>query len=49
VGLGAVGDVGESAVGSVGTSGPVVVQRSIKSCVVSSGRLLSMAHPSLHV
>lgn len=45
MGLGAVGDVAESAVGSVGTSGPVVVQRSIKSCVVSSGRLSSMARP----
>ena len=45
MGLGAVGDVADSAVGSVGTSGPVVVHRSIKSCVVSSGRLSSMARP----
>lgn len=45
MGLGAVGVIAESGGGSEGTSGPVVVQRSIRSCVVSSGRLSSMARP----
>lgn len=45
MGLGAAGDVAESAVGSEGMSGPVVAQRSIRSCVVSSGRFSSMARP----
>ena len=45
MGLGAAGDVVELAVGSEGRSVPVVVQRSIRSCVVSSGRFSSMARP----